>query len=205
MPSLAPVRRGRQTVLYVQQYIVEHDTEVRFCDELARVCCDENGDRLIIKLHPGSHWTVDDLRRRLAQTNRRASLLEIVKSGDANEMLDGVDVLVTVNSTTAYYALVAGIPVVTVEYLAEGFGEFDACHYGGAIAARDPSDLKKAVSDATRNEEVRRQLHEGAKRVIERHLYRLDGRASERIAQVLLGLAKGEHHVPQATADKASV
>jgi len=182
--------------MYVQQYIVENDTEVRFCDELARICCDENGDRLRIKLHPLSWWTGEDLLRRIPGTERRASLLKVTKSGDAAEMLDQVDLLVTVNSTTAYHALVRGIPVITVNYLARGFGEFDAYRYGGAIDVRHPSDLGKAIHDATRDEAVREQLHEGAERVIEHHLYRLDGRASERIAQVLLNLARGEseHH-----------
>jgi hypothetical protein len=106
-------------------------------------------------------------------------------------MLATVDLLVTVNSTTAYHALVRGIPVITVEYLGKGLGEFDAARYGGAIAVGDPEGLRKAIFDATRNEEVRRQLHEGARRVIERHLYRLDGHASERIAQVILRLVNG--------------
>lgn len=195
-PVRTPARKGCRTVMYVQQYIVENDTEVRFCDELARICCDENGDRLRIKLHPLSWWTGEDLLRRIPGTERRASLLKVTKSGDAAEMLDQVDLLVTVNSTTAYHALVRGIPVITVNYLARGFGEFDAYRYGGAIDVRHPSDLGKAIHDATRDEAVREQLHEGAERVIEHHLYRLDGRASERIAQVLLNLARGEseHH-----------
>lgn len=187
----------RGTVMYVQQYIVDNDIEVGFCDQLARICCDENGDRLRIKLHPLSQWDCQELLQRIPRTEGRASRLEVVKSGDATEMLDDVDLLVTVNSTTAYHALVRGIPVVTVNYLTQGFGEFNAYRHGGAIDVRDPSDLGRAIQGATRDEAVRRGLHEGAKRVIEQHLYRLDGHASERIARVLCRLAKGECGVVQ--------
>ncbi len=192
-PSPTPSGRAPRTVLYVQQYIVNQHTEEAFCNELAGICCDENGDRLLIKLHPRSDWTVPQFLSRIVQTSRRTSLLEVVKEGDSNDMLGGVNVLITVNSTTAYHALVAGVPVITLDYLSKGFGRFDASRYGGAIAITnpDPSKLREAIINVTRNEEVRRQLHEGAKRVIERHLYRLDGGASERIAQVLLQLSRG--------------
>lgn len=196
-PSLVPVGDGRRTILYAHQGIASSTVEESFCNDLARICCDENDDRLIIKLHPRSEWTVQGMWQRVTATEKRASLLEIVKEGDSNVMLDDADLLVTVNSTTAYHALVRGIPVITVEYLGKGLGEFDAARYGGALAVGEPDDLRRAVFDATRNEQVRRQLHEGARRVIERHLYKLDGRASERIAHVLIELTQGKMLCPE--------
>ncbi len=136
-PSRLPVRQGHHTVMYVQADVVEPEVELKFYDELARICCEVSGDRLRIKLHPRSARKVEPLSRLLLQSAPRRSLVEIVKDGDATEMLDDVDVLVTVNSTTAYHALVRGIPVVTVNYLTKGFGQFDAYRYGAAIDVRD--------------------------------------------------------------------
>ena len=165
-------------------------TELAFLDDLARICCDESGYRLIIKLHPLSALKAGDLLGLLARSEKRASLLEIRGEGDAVEMLNETDLLVTVNSTTAYHALVRGIPVVTVNYLTEGLGEFDAYRYGGAIDVRRAEDLRRAIREPATSEDVRGRLHEGAQRVIENHLFRLDGLASARIAQAIKSVAR---------------
>ena len=190
LPEPIPVRKGRNTLLYVQQDIVERGVELQFFEELAAICCDEADNHLVVKLHPHSLLNRHALLQVLLTSEARARLLEVRDRGDAADMLEEVDVLLTVTSTTAYHALVRGVPVITVNYLTEGFGEFDAFEYGGVIDVRSPHDLRKAIYDAVTNEELRYRLHDGASRVIEQHLFRLDGGASDRIAQVVVEVAQ---------------
>lgn len=190
-PQRRPARKKDHTILYAEQHIVEQREELRFFDELARICCDRNGDRLIIKLHPFAPWKAEDIAREISTSEARARLLQVVGTGDVVDMLDDVDVLLTIHSTTAYHAFVKGIPVITVDYLTKNRGRLDAYQYGGALSVQDERGLEGAIHDATANETVRARLHEGAARVIANHLYRLDGQASARIAQVVRELSCG--------------
>jgi hypothetical protein len=201
LPAQRTVHGENRTVLYAEQHIVEPEKELAFFDQLARICCDQNGDRLIVKLHPWAPWRSEDVERATSTSDKRASLLTVTKLGDSADMLDDVDLLLTIHSTTAYHAFVKGIPVITVNYLTDGRAELDAYRYGGAIDVRNENDLEKAIHDATRDEEVRRRLHEGAIRVISDHLYRLDGQASRRIAQVVLDVSLGHPAAPKSVED----
>lgn len=187
---LRSIREGRRKLLYVHPDYTDRSLELKMFDQLSRVCCDENGDQLLIKLHPLTHWSLDELQRALPKTEQREQLLEFSSSGDAVDMLDDVDTLITVNSTTAYHALVKGIPVVTVSYFIEDYGDFDGYRYGASLDVRRPEDLREAVQKALSDESTRLALREGTIRLIEDHLFKLDGLASMRIAEVLTGLVE---------------
>jgi hypothetical protein len=116
-------------------------------------------------------------------------------------MLQDVQVLVTICSTVAYHAMIHGVPVVTVSYL-DPEREFDAYRYGGALNVTCRQGLSVAIQEAMENDEVRRGLHAGALRVIEDHLFRLDGGAANRIAQVISAVFQGRTSSPSGFATR---
>ena len=69
-PERRPVPVHACTVMFAQQDNVERRTELAFLDDLARICCDESGYRLIIKLHPLSALKAGDLRGCLPDPRR---------------------------------------------------------------------------------------------------------------------------------------
>jgi hypothetical protein len=184
------VRNKSRTIMYIEQYIAEEKKELEFLEHLSMACCEEADDELIIKLHPSSTLKRIELVKALFHLENWSRAVHVIDSGDAVDMLDGVDLVLLINSTVAYHAMVKGIPVITVNYLAKGFGEFDASRYGGALDVRTPQDLRKALCDALTNEVVRERLHRGANRVIDDHLFKLDGSASTRIAQVIVNVVQ---------------
>jgi hypothetical protein len=152
---------------------------VRFIREMVR-SAHELGIHLIIKLHPRAPTEPSDVYRFLADVQCPSSL-EIIKEGDDSfDILMRSYALVTVSSTMVLEALMMNKECVVAEYLAGAsrleYGSYDAVHV---------INNEQAIEETFKNSLLSKKLVENKKKLLHDELYLLDGKASQRAAQVI--------------------
>jgi glycosyltransferase involved in cell wall biosynthesis len=146
--------------------------------------------QLVVKLHPKE----DGALQRVMAAEMGLTDVVIVKERLV-ELLRICDLLVTMHSAVAMEAIAMGKPVVAVNLT----GEEDPYPYAGsgaAIGVYEQEDLLPAVHAVLEDPKTRRKLDAGRRRFVRDHLNEADGRASERIAQLVARLTSQKRHVP---------
>jgi hypothetical protein len=123
--------------------------------------------------------------------NARSDLLEVVNEGDIRDHLPRASLFVTFYSSSAYDALIAGIPVVLLDWVSRHY-RFAAEKYGAAVSIEDPSNLESVLRRVLFDQTARADIYRGGEELIRDHLFRLDGQASKRIATTIAGLIGDE-------------
>ncbi len=146
--------------------------------------------QLVVKLHPKE----DGALQRSMAVEMGLSDVVIVKERLV-ELLRICDLLVTMHSAVAMEAIAMGRPVVTVNLT----GEKDPYPYAGsgaAIGVYEEEDLLPAVYAALEDPKTRRRLDQGRREFVRGHLHGADGRASERIVQLVARMMNPRKRVP---------
>jgi len=154
--------------------------------------------QLVVKLHPKE----DGALQRSMAVEMGLSDVVIVKERLV-ELLRICDLLVTIHSAVAMEAIAMGKPVVTVNLT----GEKDPYPYAGsgaAIGVYKQEDLLPAVYAALEDPKTRRRLDQGRREFVQDHLHGADGRASERIAQLVARLVSPRKRVPSGRLTRGS-
>ena len=92
--------------------------------------------------------------------------------------------MITISSTTGLEALIMKKPLITVNFS----GKPDAMPYaesGAAIGVYKPEDVRPAIKSVLENKDVREKLAKKAKLFIYEQCYKMDGKASERIVDLI--------------------
>lgn len=175
-----------RTILYAHE-VLGHDldAEARWWRALVQASRDI-GAKLIFKMHPRSPFSESHICEllNLAPAN---TAVQFVSSGDIQDMIADAGVFVTACSTSTYRALVEGVPAVVLQGVPAPY-RIDLPDYGAALAVCRPDALAQTLRAALDAPDVRLGLQPGVDRAIERHLYRVDGQASHRVARVLASL-----------------
>ena len=135
---------------------------------------------LVIKQHPGE----GELYSKLIEKWLKAFKIHAVltpKSSDTYEQLFVCDVMMTKNSTTAMEAIALDKPVVVLNLS----GEPDVVDYvpeGVALGVYREEDLNPTLLTLLKDSS---KLGENRKKYIEKYLYKIDGKASERVVNVM--------------------
>jgi UDP-N-acetylglucosamine 2-epimerase len=138
--------------------------------------------QLAIKTHPAE--TPEPYERTAAGI---PNVRVLPASADLAPLLRASRAIITVNSTVALDALSLGVPSLSIG-LPNNLSPFVAA---GAIAGADASaDLEAAVRRLVYDEEFRQQLSATASAVVAEYRMSPDGRAAERCASAVLGLAR---------------
>jgi len=168
-------------VLATTQPVERHLSTGEACwwlDEVARGCA-EAGAALWIKPHPEERdlSQYEDLARRMPET------AVLVRHGERplDDMIAACDLLVTRFSTTAMEANLQGVPVMTVNP-AGGRDWYPYAEDGGGVGAHSCAEIAPLVVRALTDPQLRADLAASRAGFIERHLGRVDGHATERIA-----------------------
>lgn len=182
--GLAPM--SRRAVLFAQQPQPNSDVELEACDHVVRTCVDRLGCRLLFRPHPRGDLTREAIAR-LADATSSPGLVEIVDSGDVTDHLDDASVFLTYYSSSAYNAAIAGLPLVSIDWVSLLYA-LDAADFGAAIAARTPAELEPALRAALDDPVRRAALYEGAGPWLAHHVGLLDGGSADRVARTIRGL-----------------
>lgn len=142
---------------------------------------------LLFKVHPRTSKSEMDLILQMVKTSPVADRIEIVTTGDARTMMRDIGALVTGGSTVINDAVLAGIPIVLLkEAFSDGIDAYLDI-YGAAISVHQPEELNRAVTKALFDAQTRSALNKAVvNRVIPEYFSGLDGKASQRIALLVL-------------------
>ena len=138
--------------------------------------------RLIVKLHPRQR-SREGMYREIAE---RCGLkgYGIIRDMQLSRLLAHCELFITESSTAAYEALLWDLPILIVNLTRRE----DIVPYvpgGVALGAYNERHIVPALKKLLEDDESRNRLAANRGRFIERYLYRMDGRASHRVVELL--------------------
>lgn len=140
-----------------------------------------NAATLIIKPHPGEgeryiKMITDYLNK------YKIEAIMTPKNSDIYEQLFVCDLMITKNSTTAMEAIALNKPVIVLNLS----GEPDVVDYveqGVALGVYKEDDLKPTIEKLLKDDS---ELAKNRKKYIEKYLYKIDGKATERVVNLIM-------------------
>ena len=135
---------------------------------------------LFIKPHPGEGEKYTKMIKKNLD-NYKINAIITPKNSDTYELLYICDLMITKDSTTAMEAVVLNKPVIILNLS----GEPDFVEYvneGVALGVYEKEELKLAIEKLLKDDS---ELVRNRKNYIRKHLYKIDGNATERVAKVV--------------------
>ena len=182
----------RPTVLLASQYVGVYfraEDKRRALEKIYAVLAAMPEVQLVVKPHPDEPKS--SMERHLAQAAglRR---FRMVYAGEAMELVFASDLVIVFYSTVGHEAILMDRPLIQIptapqERLVAPFTE-----EGGALEARDLDELPRMIHTALYDPATRDRLRQGRQAYIRRHAYALDGRSSERVAELVMRVADGQ-------------
>ena len=140
---------------------------------------DEISDvRLIIKAHPLAD--VKLLKKIVKST--KSKKVKVLIDVNLYELLKISDLLVSVASTVVIEAMLFDKPVMLINVVK---CPIPYAEMGGAYAVFETKDIKDGLIRCLNDKELQKKLKIGRKRFLRDYLYKLDGKASERIVKII--------------------
>ena len=161
--------------------IISNEANIFFLKGLVKVTKKLNLE-LIIKLHPRSPVNTSEIITVLE--GLELSHCDVIKEGDEtfNLLVKSYGVI-TPASTVVTEALILDREGILVDYLAGGlklpFGGYDAVHHINC-----PEDISSIISNSIKY----KKAFQNKKNLLENNLYKLDGKAGERVAKCIESL-----------------
>ncbi|MBU1632521.1 MAG: UDP-N-acetylglucosamine 2-epimerase [Nanoarchaeota archaeon] len=134
--------------------------------------------QLIIKVHP------EESVRLYEKIVKNNDVKAIITKYDINKSLYICEILVTVSSTVGLEAAILEKPVIIISSI-KTYDTTDFVKKGIALKAYDSKELKKLISKISFNSKTKFKLHEKRKKYIYDHCYKMDGKSSERIVNLI--------------------
>jgi hypothetical protein len=136
---------------------------------------------LVIKQHPAEGDEHSKFLKDMIDQYHSDAIL-MPKNADTYELLSVCDLHITRTSTTAREAVAMNKPVIILRL----DGQVDGLEYieeGVALGVHSPTKLKDAIASLLKDDSC---LRENRNRYIEKYLYRIDGKATERVVNLLI-------------------
>jgi len=136
---------------------------------------------LIIKQHPAEGKKYTKMIKKELK-NYKINAIITPKDSDTYEQLFVCDLMITRHSTTATEAVALNKPVIILNLS----GEPDPVEYvkeGVALGVYNEKDLKPTIEKLLRDDS---ELAKNRKSFIEKYLYKMDGKATERVVNLIL-------------------
>jgi len=108
------------------------------------------------------------------------------KCADIHELIKACDLLITFHSTTALEAMIANKPVLIINLYGNSMTQY--VESGAALQAFSENDAISKINNIFNNKDLRRELENKRKYFITEHAYNLDGKASERVINLMLNM-----------------
>jgi surface carbohydrate biosynthesis protein (TIGR04326 family) len=168
---------GRPIVLYATQMMPSPAEG----DAITRAICSATkqlGWQLIIKLHPGE--PADSSYRMFAKEAGIEPL--IIRDASTLELLTASDAIIGSESTLDYEAMMLGKPVIVMNLTPGRKDWLPFVAQGAALGVYRPEDTIEALNAVLAAGKKRDSLLENARKLVEDHCYKIDGKAAERAA-----------------------
>ncbi len=156
--------------------------EERYIRSVLKALKDFPSEQVVVKLHPGYH----ERYRQLVSTIAREEGVDVTITKDYLWELCAIsDLVIITHSTVGLEAMILDKPVLVINF----DHEFDECPYvsaGAALEVRKPEDITPAILDILNNRTAQQKLAEAGKKFIYEYAYVQDGKASKRVADLIL-------------------
>lgn len=187
------IPREHRLILFASQpsYVGAFDRPQKRTDMIkavVNVATSMKGVTLVIKPHPG------EKRKELAALVGKAEGVVLVDGTvDIAPLIKACDVFITFFSTTALQALYVGKPVITIDVPGSGGGRLYTDSHATWVA-RSCEDLRRHLTNlfSPQREEFQSTRKEARQRFLREMAYQPDGRAKERVLQVIVDLLGGQ-------------
>ena len=174
-------------VVFATENLPLHET-LRMISAVAEAIMMKPGLRLAIRPHPRE----DEAIYKDYVGKFHSDKIYVDSTTPLLELFSKTDVVVTGFSNVAVEAMILERPVICMNL----GGKPDKLGYiqeRAALGIYRPEDTASALDKALSDERVKTTLAEGRRAFLEKHFYRVDGRASERIVDLIEKLTKRNH------------
>lgn len=140
--------------------------------------------QLVIKLHPREK--VEDYQKLVQELGFD---VPIYRDVDLHGILNAVDAAITTYSTTGLDALILKKPLIVFDL----FNRVEPVPYvgsGAALGVYRPQDLRAAIMTVFNDDETKRRLKTTSSDFVYRYAHKLDGKAAERVAELIVEVAQ---------------
>jgi len=137
------------------------------------------GLQLVIKTHPAEYSI-----KNYQQIIKESGVKGIITNKYLYSLIKGCSVMITVSSTTGLETLIMGKYLITIN-LSGKPDEMPYAESGAAIGVYKPKDIAPAIKSILEDQIVRKKLTKKTKVFIYDQCYKIDGKASERIINMI--------------------
>jgi len=170
--------KRHKKILFATQYGFEDVTAV-VLEEIIKFLSTNEDVYLIIKPHPEEK---SDLYRRFEQYEK----VTVEDSGaNINDLLLDADVLITISSTVGINAAILGVPIILLN-----FDGISSPYTPISLEVREIKGVIPAIKNVLYNREILQKISDAREKFIYEHGYRIDGKASERVADLIENLLR---------------
>lgn len=140
--------------------------------------------QLIIKLHP-----IEDGELQRKMISERGLKNVLITKGELYELLWICDLLITFASTVAIEAIILDKPVITVN-LFDIPDSMPFARSGAAVGVYKEEDIVPVIRSILEDSQLRNKLGRNRRKFVREHAYRIDGKASRRVVELVEQLIK---------------
>jgi len=178
----------RRIITFTAQALWSMKTREDLLRAVLEAAKDLQGVTLLIKPHPAEKA---DWHRKIVREMGVTNATVLDSQYATAKALFVCDLMITSSSTTAMEAMALNKPVITMNL--EGKGEFyPYAKSGAAIGVYTSADILGAIKEVFSDGELREKLARSRRKFLSEHLYKPDGRASERISDLVSKMALKE-------------
>jgi len=140
--------------------------------------------QIIIKLHPAERH-IKEYKRIVDKLNlRNVTITQQKGESFLYKLIFNCDVLLNIGSTVGVEGIILNRPVIKLADLGK-YREDSILEYGKVLKARIDEDISTLVKKALYDKEVRGKLKEVRGELIKDYLYKIDGKAHERVVNLM--------------------
>lgn len=164
------------------------DTPDQYQKFFRTVCEGLNGIKdinFLVKVHPSEDTTYTETL--ISQYYREDSRVRMLQTEDLYEIIYASDLVIIGNSTVGMETMIFKKPLVSVEGFKYSMGYAES---GASLGVTTPNELEQAVRLLLTEPKARKKVITNGEKYLRYHLYKIDGKCSERIESALIKLIK---------------
>ena len=166
-----------------------HEKDENWMSDLIKFC-NINNFEIVIKIHP-LYKTVSKYSENKIKTisdNCKDEKFFVIHDIEPPKLLSAADVMITDYSSMGLEAVFLGKPLISINLLKENWEEYTSRveKYGASIYVENYKMLEKILLEILKENKHIDELKKGREKVIEKYNFGNDGKAAERIFNILM-------------------
>ena len=153
--------------------------------------CNKNNIEIVIKIHPKFKIASNQISRDKIQSIKNSCMnLKYLITYDIEllELIPASDLIITDYSNVGLEAVVAGKPLISINFFKENyqlFNELRIDRFGASLYIEDYNELEKNILEIFEHRKYINELKRNQEKIVNQYNYHNDGKASNRIFKIL--------------------